>query len=83
MNKIKIYGKEYKVQRSQREGKKYKIKVGEREIHFGAKGYRIKPGTKHGDSYCARSSGIKNLKGIDANDASRAMWRCRGKKSLR
>ena len=78
---LNIRGRTYKVYRSNRKGKKYKINVGDKEIHFGAKGYRIKPGTKAGDNYCTRSLGIKNSKGIDANDASRAMWRCQGNKS--
>ena len=83
MKTINIRGKEYKVYRSGRANKKFKIYVGDRELHFGAKGYSIAPSTKKGDRYCARSSGIKNSKGVDANDASRAMWKCRGKKSIR
>ena len=51
---------------------------------------RIQAGTKKGDSYCARSAGIK--KGVSAkkrndpntpNNLSRKKWRCRGKKSMR
>ena len=45
--------------RSQRKGKKYKVEHKGKEIHFGASGYRIKPGTPAGDSYCARSAGLK------------------------
>lgn len=79
--KIKVYGKEYVVTRSNRKNKKFKTKVGDKTIHFGAKGFSIAPGTKKGNSYCARSSGIKNKSGINANDLSRAMWKCKGKKS--
>ena len=51
---------------------------------------RIQPGTKKGDSYCARSYGIK--KGLSAekrndpnspNNLSRKKWKCVGKKSRR
>jgi hypothetical protein len=78
------------VQRSTRKGKKYKVRVckevrGKRQcktIHFGASGHRIKPGTKAGDSYCARSSGIKGADDpLSANYWSRRMWGCVGKKS--
>jgi len=51
---------------------------------------RIKPGTAHGDSYCARSLGIKKRlpksKQNDKNtpnNLSRKRWRCRGAKSMR
>ena len=83
ISKLRVYGKEYDVYRSERKGKKFKVYSNNREIHFGARGYSIAPGTSKGDRYCARSSGIKNSKGLDANDLSRAMWRCRGKRSLR
>ena len=83
MNKLKVYGKTYNVLRSEREDKKFKVYSNDKEIHFGARGYSIAPGTSKGDRYCARSSGIKNSKGLDANDLSRAMWKCRGKRSLR
>jgi hypothetical protein len=74
---IEIKGKTYKVYLSDRKNKKYMIVVKGKEIHFGAKGYRIgKVGSKKWKSYCARSSGIKNKKGITANDASRSIWNC-------
>ena len=69
--------------------KKYKIIVRGKIIRFGAKGYRIFPGTKRGDSYCARSLGInkkfpKTAKNpFSPNNLSRKKWRCKGKKSLR
>ena len=30
-------------------------------VRYGAKGYTIAPGTKRGDSYCARSLGIRSV----------------------
>jgi hypothetical protein len=48
-----------KIQKSKAKGKKYKVEVDGKTINFGAKGYRIKPGTEAGDSYCARSAGIR------------------------
>ena len=37
--------------------KKFSKKVGKKTVRYGAKGYSISPGTKKGDSYCARSAG--------------------------
>ena len=72
-----------KVQRSDREGKKYKVVVGGKEIHFGASGYRIKPGTPAGDSYCARSAAIPGANDrTTPNYWARKLWSCRGKKSV-
>lgn len=76
---------------SDRIGKKYETTTPSgRVIHFGATGYRIKPGTKAGDSYCARSFGILDGKGKPTRDDpespnyySRKLWRCKGKKSLK
>jgi hypothetical protein len=63
-------------------------------VKYGAKGYRIKPGTDAGDSYCARSEGIKKemlAKGGESakkandpnspNSLSRKKWKCNGSKS--
>jgi hypothetical protein len=63
-------------------------------VKYGAKGYRIKPGTSAGDSYCARSEGIKKEmieKGGESakkakdpnspNNLSRKKWKCKGSKS--
>ena len=61
-----------------------------KKVSYGAKGYKIAPGTKKGDSYCARSYGIK--KGLPKdkqndpntpNNLSRKKWKCKGKKSMR
>jgi hypothetical protein len=47
-------------------------------------GDRIRPGTKKGDAYCARSFGIKKCKNPPcANALSRKKWKCVGKKSKR
>lgn len=53
-------------------------------------GARVKPGTSKGDSYCARSLGIKKrLSKEKANDPnspnnlSRKRWKCSGAKSRR
>ena len=47
-------------------------------------GDRIRPGTKKGDAYCARSLKIKKCKNPPcANDLSRKKWKCRGAKSMR
>jgi len=82
---VTVKGREYKISRGTAQGKKYKAtpvngKGG--TIQFGAKGYTAAPGTKKGDNYCARSSGIKSSKsGAGANDFARKLWNCEGKKS--
>jgi len=79
-----VKGKKYSIYRSQRKGKKYKVKVGRENIHFGAKGYKMYPSTKRGDNYCARSYGIKGKDNIkSANFWARKMWKCIKKKSKR
>lgn len=72
-----------KIQRSDREGKKYKVNVDGKDIHFGASGYRIKPNTDAGNSYCARSAAIKGANDIhSANYWARQLWSCEGNKSV-
>ena len=79
---IRVKNKLYEIQRSNRKDKKFKVVVNGKTIHFGAKGYTIRPKTKKGDSYCARSFGIKGKDDINsANFWSRKMWLCKGKKS--
>lgn len=64
--------------------KKFKAKVAGKTVKFGAKGYSISPGTPKGDSYCARSAGIKKCKNPPCpNDLSRKAWGCQGKKSVK
>jgi hypothetical protein len=76
-------GVKFKVEDSERKGKQLvaTFKDG-KEIHFGDKKMPEFVGTKRGDNYCARSSGISN-KGIrNANTLSRKiLWNCKGKKS--
>jgi hypothetical protein len=62
----------------------------EKKVRYGAKGYKIAPGTKKGDSYCARSEGDRKSEGYDCNGKdkhtplclSRKKWRCKGTKSF-
>lgn len=51
-------------------------------------GDRIRPGTKKGDAYCARSAGIAKKhpsarKKNSPNSLSRKKWKCVGKKSMK
>jgi len=84
---VTVKGKKYKIARSQAKGKKYVARPVNGEggvINFGAQGYNAKPGTKKGDNYCARSSGIKSSKkGAGANDFAIMLWNCNGKKSMK
>ena len=71
-------------------GKKYVKRVNGRCRSFGQSGQakdggpRIRPGTKKGDAYCARSAKIKKCKEPPcANDLSRKKWKCRGSKSMK
>jgi hypothetical protein len=57
-------------------------------VKYGQKGKTPKPGTSKGDSYCARSNGIKkSLPASKRNDPntpnnlSRKRWKCAGDKS--
>ena len=61
-----------------------------KRVSYGAKGAKVKPGTSAGNSYCARSYGIK--KGLSKekkndpntpNNLSRKRWKCKGKKSMK
>jgi len=58
-------------------------------VRYGAKGYRIAPGTERGDSYCARSWGQMKDYPEAAKDPnsplrlSRQKWQCVGKKSVK
>jgi hypothetical protein len=77
------------------DGKKYThtykdSKTGKtRKVRYGAKGYTIAPGTKRGDSYCARSEGDMKSEGMDCSGKdkntpmclSRKKWKCKGSKS--
>ncbi len=59
-----------------------------KKVSYGQKGAKVKPGTSKGDSYCARSNGIKKRlpksKQNDPNthnNLSRKRWKCKGSKS--
>ena len=58
-------------------------------VRYGAKGYTIAPGTKRGDSYCARSMGQMRKHPEAARNPnsplrlSRKKWKCSGSKSRR
>jgi hypothetical protein len=55
-------------------------------VKYGQAGSTISPGTKRGDSYCARSAKIKGDWKDDPNspnNLSRKKWRCRGSKSMK
>ena len=71
-------------------GKKFVKRVNGRCRSFGQSGQakgggaRIRPGTKKGDAYCARSAKIKKCKNPPcANALSRKKWKCRGSKSMK
>jgi len=89
--------KKKKANQDVEDGKKYTKTVTNPEtgrknkVRYGAKGYKIAPGTNKGDRYCARSFGDmkshgKNCAGKDRNTPlclSRAKWKCSGKTSRR
>ncbi len=71
-------------------GKRFSKVIGGKKRSFGQAGKakdggdRIRPGTKKGDAYCARSAKIPKCKNPPcANALSRKKWRCRGSKSMR
>jgi hypothetical protein len=71
-------------------GKRFAKRVDGKCRSFGQSGQakgggdRIRPGTKKGDAYCARSAKIKKCKNPPcANDLSRKKWKCRGSKSMK
>lgn len=82
---VTVKGKKYKIAAGTAKGKKYKaipFDGAKGVVQFGAKGYKVGPGTDRGDNYCARSSGIKSSKrGARPNDFARMLWNCEGKKS--
>ncbi len=55
-------------------------------VKFGQVGATISPGSKRGDSYCARSNAIKGDWRSDKNspnNLSRRKWKCKGDKSMK
>lgn len=84
-----------KVVKNPSTGRSRKVSYGQAGKAKGG-GDRIRPGTSKGDSYCARSQGIKKemlAKGGKSakkandpnspNNLSRKKWRCKGSKSTR
>jgi len=84
---VTVKGKKNRIARSQAKGKKYVARPVDGKggaINFGQQGATAKPGTTKGNSYCARSAGIKSSnKGAGANDFARMLWNCNGKKSMK
>lgn len=84
---IRFKNKKYKVVPSTRKNKQMmviELSSGS-TVHFGEPTMPEFPGTKRGDSYCARSFGIKGKDNPkSANFWSRKyLWNCKGKKSLK
>ena len=80
-----INGKRIKVTNSNRKNKQLlAIFPDGKKVHFGDSKMPEYPGTKRGDNYCARSSGIPNKNNIkSANFLSRKiLWKCKEKKSM-
>lgn len=96
-NCVPTQKKKKKAQADTEDGKKYTKVVTNPEtgrknkVRYGAKGYRIAPGTDKGNNYCARSFGDMKSEGYDCSGAerntplclSRAKWKCSGKTSRR
>jgi len=77
-----------KVVKNKKTGRKRKVSYGQAGSAKGG-GPRVKPGTKKGDSYCARSLAQKKKFPKAAKDPnsplnlSRKRWKCKGKKSMK
>tara|TARA_R110002020_G_scaffold247690_2_gene461645 strand:+ start:5847 stop:6131 length:285 start_codon:yes stop_codon:yes gene_type:complete len=78
-----------KVVKNKKTGRTKKVSFGQAGKSKSGKD-RIQAGTPKGDSYCARSAGIKKRLSAKKrnnpntpNNLSRKKWKCRGKKSMR
>tara|TARA_R110000787_G_scaffold284982_2_gene399456 strand:- start:16375 stop:16668 length:294 start_codon:yes stop_codon:yes gene_type:complete len=66
---------------------KVKTTAAGKKVSYGQKGAKVKPGTKKGDAYCARSAGqMKKFPKSATNPnsplrLSRKRWACEGTKS--
>ena len=66
---------------------KVKVTASGKKVSYGQKGAKVKPNTKKGDSYCARSAGQMKKHSKAAKDPnsplrlSRKRWKCKGSKS--
>tara|TARA_R100001079_G_scaffold96095_1_gene59331 strand:+ start:92 stop:334 length:243 start_codon:yes stop_codon:yes gene_type:complete len=60
-----------------------------KKVSYGQKGAKVKPGTKKGNSYCARSAGQMKKHPKAAKDPnsplrlSRKRWKCKGTRSTK
>tara|TARA_R100001530_G_scaffold57093_1_gene41562 strand:- start:612 stop:851 length:240 start_codon:yes stop_codon:yes gene_type:complete len=60
-----------------------------KKVSYGQKGAKVAPGTKKGNSYCARSAGQMKKHKSAAKDSnsplrlSRKRWKCKGTKSTK
>lgn len=84
-DKEKDKGKVGVVQRSDRDNKKFKVLTPDgKTVHFGHSDYTISGNNNQskGDSYCARSNGIKDSGKYSPNNLSRIMWSCKGDKAV-
>jgi hypothetical protein len=74
-----------KIVTSPKTGRKRTVKFGQAGKAADGKD-RIRPGTKKGDAYCARSAKIKGDWKNDPNspnNLSRKKWKCKGSKSMK
>ena len=78
-----------KVVKNRKTGRKKKVSFGQAGKAKSG-GDRIRPGAKKGDSYCARSLGIKKRLSKkkqnnpnSPNNLSRKKWKCKGAKSTK
>lgn len=86
MRRYVYSGKNFSVMKSSRKNKQLVATFSDgTKIHFGDPKMPEFPGTKRGDNYCARSSGLKNVNKLkSANFLSRKiLWNCKGKKSMK
>lgn len=74
---FRIAGRRTRISKSK--SHKYETYTGGRWVGWGAKGMRIKPGTKAGHNFCSRSIHWKGTRG----KLARAAWGCRGKRSYK
>lgn len=68
---------------------KVKITASGKKVAYGQKGAKVRPGTKKGNSYCARSAGQMKSHPKAAKDPnsplrlSRKRWKCKGTRSTK
>ena len=87
--KMKVLEEKKKKKCKPSKGKRFAKRVDGKCRSFGQKGKakkggdRIRPGTKKGHAYCARSAKIKKCKNPPcANALSRKKWKCQGSRSV-